>query len=291
VFPFRPRIGSENIRFLSRLEEIMARSINWKSDDKETSMLRMKINRQETFKNERRGAESHASSSDAGIIIGPGFGGIGSSGDNLRDISVLKLALEKQEAVCQLNIGPSTGFLIAEDILITCNHVLPNSRIASLGKARFNLQLDEKRMPLTRDEYSLAPDRLFETDPELDITVVKVAGKPGAKSKWGFIRLARVFPEPGNSAIIIQHPSQLRYKKIALGDMEIKYVDSKEIQYLSDTLPGSSGSPIFNDDFKLIGVHRAGDGKPDDNKYFRNEGVHINAVIDFLESVGLGHIV
>jgi hypothetical protein len=271
------------------MEAIMARSINWKSDDKETSMLRMKLHRQMAFRNER-GAESHASSFGVGFSIGGG-GVIGSSGDNLRDISVLRLALEKQEAVCQLNIGPSTGFLIAEDILMTCNHVLPDKRIASLCKARFNLQLDEKRMPLTRDEYGLAPDKLFETDPELDITVVKVAGKPGTKSKWGYIQIARVFPQPGNSAIIIQHPSQLRYKKIALGDMEIKHVDSREIQYLSDTLPGSSGSPIFNDDFNLIGVHRAGDGNPDDNRYFRNEGIHINAVIDFLESRGMGYLI
>lgn len=269
----------------------MARSINWKSDDKETSMLRMKLDRQAAFRKERGGAEIHGSNSALDIHIGARFGGVGSSGDNLRDISVLRLALEKQEAVCQLNIGPSTGFLIAEDILMTCNHVLPDKRIAGLCKASFNLQLDEKRMPLTRDEYNLAPDKLFETDPELDVTVVKVAGKPGTKSKWGHIQLARVFPKPGNSAIIIQHPSQLRYKKIALGDMEIKYVDNREIQYLSDTLPGSSGSPIFNDDFKLIGVHRAGDGNPDDNRYFRNEGVHINAVIDFLESRGLGHLI
>jgi len=270
----------------------MARSINWKSDDKETSMLRMKLHRQMAFKNTPRDSELSASSSGVGVVFSIGGGGVvGSSGDNLRDISVLKLALEKQEAVCQLNIGPSTGFLIAEDILMTCNHVLPDKRIASLCKARFNLQLDEKRMPLTRDEYSLAPDKLFETDPELDVTVVKVAGKPGTKSKWGYIQLSRVFPQPGNSAIIIQHPSQLKYKKIALGDMEIKYVDNREIQYLSDTLPGSSGSPIFNDDFKLIGVHRAGDGNPDDNKYFRNEGVHINAVIDFLEGRGMGYLI
>jgi hypothetical protein len=269
----------------------MARGINWKSDDKGTSMLRMKLNRQEAFKNEYGGPEFSTSISASNVHIGAGFADVGSSGDNLRDISVLRLALEKQKAVCQLNVGPSTGFLIAEDILVTCNHVLPDRRIASLCKARFNLQLDEKRMPLTRDEYNLAPNRLFETDPELDITVVKTAGKPGAKSKWGYIRLERVSPRSGNSAIIIQHPSRLRYKKIALGDMEIKYVDNKEIQYLSDTLPGSSGSPIFNDDFKLIGVHRAGDGNPDDNKYFRNEGVHINAVIDFLERVGLGAII
>jgi endonuclease G len=267
----------------------MARSVNWKSDDKVTSMHRMKLHRQAAFKNANGGAESSALTS--GDNIGALFTGIGSAGDNLRDISVLRLALEKQNAVCQLSIGPSTGFLIGEDILMTCHHVLADKRIASLCRARFNYQLDEKRMPLARDEYSLAPDKLFETDPELDVTIVKTAGKPGAKSKWGFIRLERVYPRPGNSAIIIQHPSQLRYKKIALGDMEIKYVDNREIQYLSDALPGSSGSPIFNDDFKLIGIHRAGDGNPDDNKYFRNEGAHINAVIDFLENRGLGHLI
>ncbi|MGE0126822.1 MAG: serine protease [Blastocatellales bacterium] len=272
----------------------MARSINWISDDNETSMLRMKLGRQMVFKNASNVAEAAAPSPNADnrrkfnyAETAPGPGA-----DNLRDISVLRLALERQAAVCKLNIGPSTGFLIAENILITCNHVLPNEEIAKWCKATFNLQLDDKRMPLTPDEYGLDPTSLFVTDPELDITIVKTAGKPG--EKWGFIQLARVSPKEGNSAIIIQHPSRLRYKKIALGDMEIKHVCDKKIQYLSDTLPGSSGSPIFNDDFSLIGIHRAGDWNPNDNIYFRNEGVHINAVIDFLESLKreeLSHIV
>lgn len=274
----------------------MAKSINWKSDEHGTSMLRMKRNRRFAFNKEFGAAGFAISGADIepkqvitdrdSNSAGAGFT-VGSAADNLRDISILQLALKKQDAVCHLNMGPSTGFMIADDILMTCNHVLPDKQIARLCRATFNLRLDEKRMPLSIDEYHLDPDKFFETDPVLDITVVKTAGKPGAKAKWGFIQPTKAAPQVGNSAIIIQHPSQLRYKKIALGDMEIKYVDEREIQYLSDTLPGSSGSPIFNDDFSLIGVHRAGDGNPDDNQYFRNEGIHINAIVDFLQTVGL----
>ena len=48
----------------------MARSINWKSDDKETSMLRMKLHRQMAFRNERGGAAASASSFGGDIHIG-----------------------------------------------------------------------------------------------------------------------------------------------------------------------------------------------------------------------------
>ena len=39
------------------------------------------------------------------------------------------------------------------------------------------------------------------------------------------------------------------------------YIDDRVVQYLADTQAGSSGSPVFNADGQLIGLHHAG-GRP-----------------------------
>ena len=45
------------------------------------------------------------------------------------------------------------------------------------------------------------------------------------------------------------------------------------VQYSTDTEPGSSGSPVFNQDWEIVGLHHRGGGLagPDGKKYFTNE--------------------
>ena len=40
-------------------------------------------------------------------------------------------------------------------------------------------------------------------------------------------------------------------------------IDERFLVYQSDTAPGSSGSPIFNDSWQIVGVHHAGRPKKD----------------------------
>lgn len=65
----------------------------------------------------------------------------------------------------------------------------------------------------------------------------------------------------------------------------MKYADATKVQYVTSTLPGSSGSPVFNDDWEVIGLHHAGGYLPekeDGPVYFRNEGMTIKAILDDL---------
>ncbi|MDJ0922651.1 MAG: serine protease [Henriciella sp.] len=81
-----------------------------------------------------------------------------------------------------------------------------------------------------------------------------IHGNPTAD--WGFIPVSDVEVTLEMAAVVIQHPEG-GLKKTALGDIEVKHVadDKTIIQYLSDTKTGSSGSPVFNDNGMLIGVH------------------------------------
>jgi V8-like Glu-specific endopeptidase len=66
-----------------------------------------------------------------------------------------------------------------------------------------------------------------------------------------------------------------------MSDNEVKYVDDKVIQYLTDTLPGSSGSPVFNERFEIVGLHHMGGDLVEPASghiYYRNQGVRISAI-------------
>ncbi|MBK9054813.1 MAG: trypsin-like peptidase domain-containing protein, partial [Chloroflexi bacterium] len=38
----------------------------------------------------------------------------------------------------------------------------------------------------------------------------------------------------------------------------VAFADTRIIQYLTSTEPGSSGSPVFNNDFVVVGIHHSG---------------------------------
>ena len=63
-------------------------------------------------------------------------------------------------------------------------------------------------------------------------------------------------PQVDGRAYIIQHPAG-QPKQVGLNRNLIKHVDEHIIKYLTDTEGGSSGSPIFDDQWRLIGIHHA----------------------------------
>jgi len=82
---------------------------------------------------------------------------------------------------------------------------------------------------------------------------------------------------------IIQHPGGLP-KQIALYHNIVTFVGGARVQYLTDTLPGSSGSPVFDSRWRVVALHHSGGyltepGSDRKRVFFRNEGIHINAIL------------
>ena len=119
----------------------------------------------------------------------------------------------------------------------------------------------------------------FRNDKALDYAIVRVNGAPG--DLYGFVNLAkRAEPTVNDFVSIIQHP-QGGPKKIAFTDNKVSAVFDDLVQYSTDTEPGSSGSPVFNQDWEIVGLHHRGGGLagPDGKKYFTNEAIQIGAVV------------
>lgn len=122
---------------------------------------------------------------------------------------------------------------------------------------------------------------------ELDATIVRLEGRVDETDLYP---LAEVMPVVNNEArvYIIGHPGggQLTYS--IQDNLLLDYQHPPGfIHYRTPTKPGSSGSPVFNRDWDLIGIHHRGsetlrrlNEKP--GTYQANEGVWIRSIIEMI---------
>jgi V8-like Glu-specific endopeptidase len=187
-------------------------------------------------------------------------------------------------------VGASTGFMIGRDRLMTNNHVFvgDEERVATAADAEavvtFNYEQDINGKFAQTKQYSTAPREYFVADLDLDCAVVAVTGAPG--DEFGAIPIpdTTVTIEVGEDVFIIQHPNG-GPKQIAMAGNEVAYVDDRIVQYTTDTLPGSSGAPVFDWQWRLVALHHKGGDLVEPATgamYFRNEGIRLTPIISAL---------
>lgn len=187
-------------------------------------------------------------------IIGPA--------NTMMRINWLEKALQASKAVCRVvcadgNLG--TGFITQDGYLFTNNHVIPSSDVARDARVEFNYEVDAKGNARSRTVYELDPTD-FKTSPhtELDFTRVRLVDRPDAPLKqWGYVEFETIAPTLGEGVTIIQHPLG-QDKQIALNANEVISIWNPYLFYTTDTERGSSGSPVFNKDWKVVALHHAG---------------------------------
>lgn len=207
--------------------------------------------------------------------------------NNLRQIGWLRLGLSLSDAVCRILTpgGLGTGFLIGPRTLMTANHVIPSEADARDSFAEFGYQLayslgrsllDSVAEPSTR--YRLDPDSRFETNQPLDYTIVDVHEEPDAPAlaRLGHAKL-NPFADPvvDDHVTIIQHPNG-QLKQICLTANAVIAVEPPFIHYTTDTMPGSSGSPVFNDLWEVVAIHHA--SGPFTAGRHTNEGILMSSI-------------
>ncbi|GAB4014886.1 trypsin-like serine peptidase [Spirosoma koreense] len=211
----------------------------------------------------------------------------------LLPISFLQRGLDHAQAVVRI-VGPDglgTGFLIANNYIVTNNHVIKSKQAASQSIVQFNYQKTTQDLDAPYEEFLLTPDAGFLTctdraeTADLDFTIVKVQGDPN--TKYGALLFGTTPVQKDDFVNIIQHPAG-GPKQIALYHNIVTGVGDRVIQYLTDTLPGSSGSPVFNSAWEVVALHHAGGTLTDPESsqpVFRNEGItglRIKEIVDGL---------
>jgi hypothetical protein len=214
--------------------------------------------------------------------------------NTLLPISFLEIGLIRARSVARIKRADGksgTGFLVGEDLLLTNNHVLPSRDEARVAVAQFNYQRDPNGLDVLPVEYALDPDIEygFATSEEDDWAAVRVHGDLSA---WGKINLDAAKSVNVNEHVnIIQHPAG-GPKQIGLYHNVVAHADERVIQYLTDTMPGSSGSPVFNSQWEIVALHHAGGNLFDPDKkqfFFRNEGINIERVLVGLRKQNMLH--
>jgi V8-like Glu-specific endopeptidase len=158
-------------------------------------------------------------------------------------------------------VGFGTGFLIAPRVLITNNHVLGSAAEASGSLVEFNFQRRVDGNPERVAAFALRPQDLFLTDVSLDFSIVAVAERNGDDrlQAFGFLPLLAAEGKVNitEAVSIIQHPNG-EEKQLALRENEVIDLLESFVHYRTDTSPGSSGSPVFNDQWEVVALHHSG---------------------------------
>ncbi|GAB2518856.1 trypsin-like serine peptidase [Spirosoma aerophilum] len=213
-----------------------------------------------------------------------------SSVNTLLPISFLDRGLQCAQAVVRIDIGKGagTGFLIQDNYIVTNHHVIPDLATARTAKVQFNFQKNWDGVDLVSEEVSLLPEaspKNFKTDKTLDYTLVKLADD--LNRKYGALTFSDVPPQKDDFVNIIQHPAG-GPKQIALYHNVVTYADETRVQYLTDTLPGSSGSPVFNSSWAVVALHHSGGWIKEpgvSQAVYRNEGIDSRRIKEALETL------
>lgn len=195
----------------------------------------------------------------------------------IKSILWLEDGLKKSKSVCRITVGNAygTGTIINNKYLLTCNHVITNTEDANDARLQFNYVEGTRADELP--EYCLNPTSFFYTDATLDFTFCGIDEKL-ASYIAGFapITLKKQNLKFVEDVQIIQHPEG-QYMQISLIDSKLTGTEGHTICYTSDTESGSSGSPVFNKKWDIIGVHNSATDKA------ANAGTFINFILDKLE--------
>lgn len=200
-------------------------------------------------------------------------------------VASLELALKRARAVVRIRRADGasgTGFVIPGNRIVTNNHVLPDEQAVWGAVAEFNYQKTVDGLDAPFEIFPLDGTG-FRTGKTDDWSVVKFIGDA---SKWGEVPFGPRPVAAGAFVNIIQHPGG-GPKQLSFAANMVAFVGEGRIQYLTDTLPGSSGSPVFDTDWNLVALHHSGGwltepGAATKSTYYRNEGIAIATVIDGL---------
>lgn len=196
-----------------------------------------------------------------------------------------------------------TGALVAPGIILTNNHVIRSAEAAQDFLVEFDFEKDVAGQNRAVTTFELDGPRLFATDAveRLDYTVIALGNKVGGARDLSMTAYLPLSDAPnkhvlGEVANVIQHPRG-DFKQVALRENRLVSRLDFVLHYIADTEPGSSGSPVFNNEWQMIALHHWGGPSPfalsamaPDAPSEINEGIRISAIVkDLREKLAGGH--
>ena len=243
------------------------------------------------------------------------------SEDNFLDIYLLYGALYCSQAVGMIEVPEGnfqgTGFLVSPDLLLTNSHVLEGKEYLDDAVVRFGRVVDANNIVSSGKVVQILSDFYFSSPPDqLDYALVRLKDKPLEKfatkgemttnsidelfrigKHRGYLTLApRTFPKHSR-VNIIQHPDGQPLKVVMTQNYVVHTTDTR-VQYVADTMNGSSGSPVFNHNWEVVALHHSGAPYPPETlaatakkvwkgRYRVNEGIPMREILKDFKNQGI----
>ncbi|UNU25996.1 trypsin-like serine peptidase [Microcoleus vaginatus] len=214
---------------------------------------------------------------------------LGKFRDRLKEVSG-----EEKQRQGTVVIPVATGFLVGKNYLLTNYHVFNEKDKDNIKKfiVKFRYEQNALGQNALTVEYYLDPESFCVSDKQLDYTLIRVKARedyndiglafPEAGENFGWLPMlmdSTLIAPPitreqvkniqkinseripyaglsGEPVFIIQHP-QGAQRRIVLFNNQVQNISQNFLQYQADADFGSSGSPILNSQWQLVGLHHA----------------------------------
>jgi len=215
--------------------------------------------------------------------------------DRYQGLTWYRTGLQRCRAVARVQTGNDegigTGFLVAGSdlhpdlpplVLITNGHVVPEGLNPVEAVVAFH-GLDDDPGPRARFRVARQWWYRPSAGSELDTAILELDGYPDGVIPMPLAAALPPKPLRNRRAYVIGHPRGLTQPQFSLQDNLLLDYDQRVVHYRSPTERGSSGSPVFDNHWQLIGLHHAGGfNLPQLNEaggtHAANEGITFDAI-------------
>jgi V8-like Glu-specific endopeptidase len=177
---------------------------------------------------------------------------------NFLKIEWLKRGDEVSKHICKIRLhddSTGTGFYLKGGYIMTNRHVLPSEDAAANAELIFNYTAQNRTETLLRkldleSEFFIGAINENDLSCDFDFAVFKIKGDLDLEG----LEFSMDLPDPfaGDLITVIQHPWG---RPMELSVDLLTSVDHHMINYKADTNSGSSGAPVFDKKWRLIGIH------------------------------------
>jgi hypothetical protein len=211
-----------------------------------------------------------------------------------QEASFLTKGAQRLKAICRVETREKplgTGFLVAPDLVLTNYHVLRDSPGDSLEEKAHNLNF---RFGYMKDGNQIIAGVVvkavatgaavvkYSLVKKLDYALIRLEEEVGSEDKFGFLKITPRDIVPWETALVMQHPQGQPMK--FLSNLVVGHSpDNTRVHYLTGTLPGSSGSPVFDEEWQVIALHHSGKPLPALSAELdveANEGITMKAIME-----------